>query len=91
VNSGDMEKATGYLSSKVVQSVGVEKLQMALQYQKEAMDGMGGMKKLNLTDEQVYDKTALVKAEIEFGNGQTQNADVQLVKESGKWKIDITK
>jgi len=91
VNNGDYKKAISFFSSRVIQSVGIQKLQLAIQYQKQYVDSKGGIKKLNIKDEQIYDKNALVVIEIQYGDGTSESGNVPLVKESGKWKIDLSK
>jgi hypothetical protein len=91
IGRGDVEMATAQMSSRVIDQVGLNKLQQSIEYQVQAVEQAGGMKSIRIIDEQIFDDAALVTAEVELGDGTSGTETVQLVKEDGRWKIDISK
>lgn len=81
----DYSKAMGYFAS--------ESEKPTLSEFKEGIEDLfrekGGIKRIVITKEEVRGKFAEVGTRVEFGNGETSEEVVHLVKEKGKWKIII--
>ena len=91
IDHGNISKATGLFSNRVIQTFGLSKLQQTIEFQLKAVENSGGIDSIEIIDEQIFGDTALVNIEVTYGNGNVIREDVQLVKEDGNWKIDISK
>jgi hypothetical protein len=91
IGRGDVETATAQMASRVIDQVGLNKLQQSIEFQVQAVEQAGGIKSVKITDEQIFDDAALVTTQVDFGDGTSATETVQLVKEDGRWKIDISK
>ena len=51
----------------------------------------GGIKAIEILNEEIIGDTATVKFVIRFGNGSTEQEDEKPIKEGGKWKLSVSK
>jgi len=91
VENNQYEKAAGYLSSNAISTFGLSKLEQVIASQADILIAQGGVKSLEITDESIVDDYATVTLKITMENGSVSSDKVSLVKEDGKWKIDIGK
>jgi uncharacterized membrane protein YvbJ len=91
IGDGDTDKAVGLLSQQIVNTVGVEKLRAGIQKASRDTLEKGGVKDLEITNEQVAGDVATVDVVIKYGNGTAETQKVQLVKEKGGWRLQPEK
>ena len=89
VDAGEVEDAMGYLSASSIQSMGYEKLQAGLVDMSYQMAAQGGLKSVNILDQSVNGDIAQVVVEIVLGDGTADTNRMDLIKESGDWKIRV--
>ena len=87
LEGGEINRATDTLSEEASQLYG-SKLKMGLQQAPEEIEAMGGIRKIEITDEAVKGDLAEVAYVIEFGDGSTESGTMELIKEDGDWKIN---
>lgn len=51
----------------------------------------GGIKNIKIIKEDVTGEMATVNFEITYGNGSVKKDNEKLIKEDGKWKLDVSK
>ncbi|HWR01958.1 MAG TPA: DUF4878 domain-containing protein [Chlorobaculum sp.] len=88
IESGKIEDATKLLSAQTNQTFG-SKLSTLMAHQTSEIKNKGGIKSID-TEENVTGDLATVKYKIMFGNNETENGNLNLIKEKGDWKINIT-
>jgi hypothetical protein len=91
VEDGNSQQAVGYFSDRVVNSFGLSKLEMGVNAQTEQIRALGGVRDVRILNETVRDNNAVVNVEVTYRDGSSTSERVSLVKEDGKWKIDLTK
>lgn len=90
VEAGEIDTAAGYLSNKVLQNLGYEKLKQGLTQQTRNINDKGRIRTIEITNEDIIGETAQVTVKVTFGNGETTTEKINLVKEEGDWRIDMT-
>ena len=83
IDNDDYSKAKSYLTSSALEEFTPGLFDLVV----ETMEEEGGLKQINIIEEEINDEFAEVHFEIEFKNGDTDNGTVYLIKENGKWKI----
>jgi hypothetical protein len=91
MEDGEVEKASGLISSRIVGLLGEDKMRKALSEQALEIKRKGGIKSITIDDMEEVGEIAEGKVTITFGDGSTKTEDVKLVKEDGKWKLDADK
>lgn len=86
VEAGKPDQAISLLSSTLINNMGEDKLKQGLVQQTKVIKDKGGITSIR-TEEEVIGDTAEVKAEVTYGDGETQSETVTLAKEDGNWKI----
>lgn len=87
LEGGEINQAADTLSEEASQLYG-SKLKMGLQQAPEEIEAIGGIKKIEITDEEINGDLAEVAYVIEFGDGSTESGTMELIKEDGDWKIN---
>lgn len=91
VQDGEVQTATSLLSNYTVQNIGKDKLQQVLIQQSKNMNSSGGIRAVNILEEQITGDLATVTVEVVFNDGTSNTEVLNLVKENKKWKIDLNK
>ena len=90
VEAGKTSEAAELLSANTRQLLGPAKLQQAIVASNKEIKASGGVDSLKILDEQVTGDIASVNAQVTYNNGKVQSEVVNLVKEDGAWKINLT-
>ena len=91
IGNGKTDDAIGLVSQQTLNTVGEQKLRMGIQGASRKMMAKGGLKDLEITNEQVSGDVATVTALLKYGNGSQETQKVQLVKEKGGWRLQPQK
>jgi hypothetical protein len=91
IGEGKTDEALDLLSDQTVSTIGKEKLRAGIQKATRAALDKGGMKDVQITNEQVASEIANVTALVRYGDGTAQSENVKLVKESLSWKLELDK
>lgn len=65
----------------------VDKFSALIESYGEEIEAKGGLKKVNVLDEEISDDRAKIQIEMIFGDGSTETENFKLEKVDGKWKI----
>jgi hypothetical protein len=87
LDSGDVDKAIGFLSERTVSMMGAEKLRAGLQKASLDFKEKGGVAEVEITNEVTSGDVSRITALIRYGNGSVETQNFQLAKEGGSWKI----
>jgi len=88
VEAGNSDGAMGLFSSKMPKEA-KDKMKYAIPLGSQGLKAKGGVKSVDILNEDVKGETAEVKYKIVYGNGtEDKNESFKLVKENGEWKID---
>lgn len=91
IGEGKTDDALGLLSEQTIATIGKDKLRAGLQgATRKALD-KGGIKEVQITDEQVANEVANVTVVVTYGNGTTETEKVKLVKEGAGWRVQPDK
>jgi len=91
MEAGDAEKVIGLFSQDVINALGKDKLQTAVEMNIAKIKSSGGIKSLKLENETINGNLAQVSVTTVSGNGETSTETVKLVKENGVWKFALSK
>jgi len=91
VEDGEIDKATGLVSSRIINLLGEDKLRKALSEQALEIKEKGGIKSVKVDELNEVGEIAEGKVTITYGNGTQETEEVKLTKEDGKWKLDAEK
>ena len=91
VEDGEIDKATGLVSSRVIDLLGVDKLRRALSEQALEIKKKGGIKSVKIDEMNEVGEIAEGKVTITYGDGTQETEEVKLIKEDGTWKVDAEK
>jgi ketosteroid isomerase-like protein len=91
IGDGKTDDALDLLSDRTVSTAGKEKLRAGIQNATRAALDKGGMKDVQITNEQVASEIANVTAVVRYGDGTAQTEKVKLVKEGLGWKLQLEK
>ncbi len=89
IDAGKIDEAIGYLSSSTVQTLGYDKWQATLAEISNRTAAQGGIDSIDILEESVNGDIAHVSIKIVMGDGTEETDSVDLIKESGDWKIRI--
>jgi hypothetical protein len=90
VEAGKTEEAISMLSSRTINTLGVEKWREFLNERHRKLSEVGGYQSITIVEENIVGETATITAKVVFGNGSEVLESVELIKEDKKWKIDIS-
>jgi hypothetical protein len=85
------KSAIDHMSAIVVESMGEEKIEQALEEQSKEIAEKEGIAKMEVLNEEIKDETAKVELKITYGNGEEEVENIDMVKEDGDWKMSISK
>ena len=91
IGDGKVDDALDLLSAQTITTVGKEKLLAGLQKATRAALDKGGIKDVEITNEQIANELANVTAIVRYGNGSAETEKVKLVKESMSWRLQPEK
>lgn len=91
VEDGRLDVAVDQLSSSMVDTMGREKLKTALREMTKQVADKGGIDRIEILTEEVTGEVAEVAVRVTYGNGTTDEEEVDLAKEDGEWKIQFSK
>lgn len=87
VEDGEIEEAAEMFSGEIVAMFGRDKLESRLSQQTREISRKGGIQSLDIVSEEVSGQVADVRVRVTYGNGRTDEQDVQLTKIDGEWKL----
>ncbi|HKI06360.1 MAG TPA: DUF4878 domain-containing protein [Thermoanaerobaculia bacterium] len=91
LGDGDSDKAMSLFSQQTINMIGEEKLKAGIQGAALKLMEKGGLKHLEITNEQVSGNLATVVAVLKYGEGSMETEKIQLVKEQGGWRLQPQK
>ncbi len=91
VANGETDDAIALLSQQTVAMVGQDKLRAGIQEATRKALEKGGIQDLQITDEKVAGEVATVAVLVKYGNSTEETETLQLVKESGGWRLQPKK
>jgi hypothetical protein len=91
VGSGKTDDALGLMSQQTIATIGEPKLRAGIQGASQKVMAKGGLKDVEITEEQSNGDIASVKAILKYGNGTQETETLQLVKEKGGWRLQPKK
>lgn len=91
LGSGDVDGAVKLMSKKVVEMLGEEKLKNALTEQSKQIQEQKGVSKIEFLDKKEKENEVDFSVKITYGDGETKEDKVKLIKEDGDWKIGLNK
>ena len=90
LDAGEVDKAMGYLSTSTLNALGHDKWQAALTSAVKDLQSKGGLSSVKVVDKKVHGDTAVVTVKLTFGDGSSETDTINLIKEDGDWKIQMT-
>jgi hypothetical protein len=91
IGDGKVDDALDLLSEQTIKTIGKEKLLAGLRKATRAALDKGGIKGVEITNEQIANELANVTAIVRYGNGSAETERVKLVKESLSWRLQPEK
>ena len=91
IEAGKYDQAYALLSSEARAMFPEAKMQVVMAEQSRKMKAAGGIKAINFSGLIVTGDTAKVTALTTLGNGTKSTDTVRLLRENGKWKIEMKK
>ena len=83
--------ALDLFSPELVQMIGKEKLQKAIEEQSAEIKKKGGIKSVEVTDLKIEGEEATMNVVTNFNDGSSETEDMKMVKKDGDWLITISK
>lgn len=87
VDEGKNEKAFEMMTGQSVAMLGRDKMIAMMADQTSKYQEKGGIDDIEVLSEEIEGNTAVVKVRLKFGNEQTSEETMKLVKIDGDWKI----
>ncbi len=87
LEEGDADKAISLFSQDLIDYLGMEKLETVIQRATRKVDAKGGIKSFSVENEEMHGHAAIVRAAVEYGNGEKRSGTAKLVNEGGAWKL----
>jgi hypothetical protein len=91
MSNGKADDAIGLLSQQTINTLGEPKLRMGIQEAARQASEKGGLKDLEITNEQIKGDVATVTFLLKYGNGTQKTEIERLVKEKGGWRLQPQK
>lgn len=88
IEAGKIDDATKLFSAQVIQTFG-SKLSSVMSAQTRTIQAKGGIKSID-TKENVTGDLAKVEYVVNYGDGSSEKGTIDLIKEKGDWKIQLT-
>lgn len=70
-------------------TLGRDKWKSALAGAVDDIQSKGGISSIEIVDKKVHGDIATVTVKVTFGDGSSETDTIDLIKENGKWKIQI--
>lgn len=83
--------ALDLFSPELVQMIGKEKLQKAIEEQSAEIKKKGGIKSVEVTDLKIEGEEATMNVATNFNDGSSETEDMKMIKKDGDWLITISK
>lgn len=83
--------ALDLFSPELVQMIGKEKLQKAIEEQSAEIKKKGGIKSVEVTDLKIEGEEATMNLVTNFNDGSSETEDMKMIKKDGDWLITISK
>jgi hypothetical protein len=83
--------ALDLFSPELVQMIGKEKLQKAIEEQSEKMKSKGGVKSVDVTDVKIEGEEATMNVITNFNDGTSEKEDMKMIKKDNNWLITLSK
>ena len=83
--------ALDLFSPELVQMIGKEKLQKAIEEQSAEIKKKGGIKSVEVTDLKIEGEEATMNVVTNFNDGSSETEDMKMIKKDGDWLITISK
>ena len=89
LDKGKIDDAMEYLSTSALNTLGRDKWKSALAGAVDDIQSKGGISSIEIVDKKVHGDIATVTVKVTFGDGRSETDTIDLIKENGKWKIQI--
>ena len=83
--------ALDLFSPELVQMIGKEKLQKAIEEQSQNMKAKGGIKSIDVTDLKIEGNEATMNVITNYNDGSSETEDMKMINKDGDWLITISK
>jgi len=90
VEKGELESAKNLFAKQIQEAMG-GKLMAGLSEETNHIKDKGGVKDIEIINEEITGESARVTARVSYGNGSDKSDNTKLIKENGAWKITISK
>lgn len=90
VEKGELEAAKNLFAKQIKETMG-GKIMAGLAGETNKIKDKGGIKSIEIKNEEINGESARVATRVVYGNGADKNEDTKLIKEDGAWKITISK
>lgn len=87
MEKGELDEAIELMSADARSDVPRDKMKVGMQQATRELADKGGIKSINVLNEDVIGQTAEITVEIKYGNGDTDVDKNSLIQENGKWRI----
>ena len=87
VEAGELKAASELVSGSMVAMMGREKIEGLLQSETAEISGKKGIHSLEFLSEEIDGNVAKVHVRLTYGNGETDEENVDLTRIDGRWMI----
>ena len=87
VESGEAKAASEMVSGSMVSMMGPKKFEMALQGETGKISQKGGIQSIEILSEEIDGDAAEVGVRVTYGNGETDEENLNLTRIDGRWMI----
>ena len=87
VESGEAKAASEMVSGSMVSMMGPQKLEMALKGEAVKISQKGGIQSIEILSEEIDGHSAEVGVRVTYGNGETDEENLNLTRIDGRWII----
>ena len=89
VESGELEAASEMLTGRMVSMLGPDKVKAALGEGMADVSKKGGIQSLDILSEEVDGPVAKVRLRVTYGNGETEEEELELIRVDDRWIISV--
>ena len=89
VESGELEEASEMLTGQMVAMLGRDKIKAAMGKAMADSSKKGGIQSVDILSEEVDGAVAKVHLRMTYGNGETKEEELELIKVDGRWLISL--
>ena len=87
VEAGEVEAAADLFSDQITALIPRDKLKTGLAEQTREMKEKGGIASFEVLSEEITGEVADVQIRVEYGNGESEEQEIQLTLIDGEWKL----